>query len=472
MRASTLLPLLLLSACRGEDASDALPVCAVDAPEPGPLHADGTTLRDAHDRVVLLRGVNAGGRSKFAPYAPFDFADGDWDAALDDYLDRLVPWGFSALRVPFSWAAMEPAPGADDEEFLARYDALLDGAADRGLWTIVDFHQDIYAEAFCGDGFPAWTLDDPGEPRHDCPSWFLGYMTDGDVKAAYTRLWSDETGVRTALGEMWDRMAARHADRPGVVGFEIINEPHGGDSSGATWATETLAPFYTELAARVQATAPDALVFFDATGLDAVTASTDLVRPDGDDLVFAPHFYDGTIFSGSGDIKADVEGGLTAWAELGAAWDVPVLIGEMGIQASRDGATEHAAAHYDAMDALGLHGTWWEYSASEELWNDEDLSVTDADGTERAALLDGLVRPFPIAVAGSDARWDFDRETGVFSLSYTAAGGVSEVSIPPRVYPEGVVVTGQGACGEVRDGRLLLSPTGGPVTIAVSPATP
>jgi len=38
---------------------------------------DGTELIDEHDRVVQLRGVNAGGRSKFAPYAPFEFEDYD-----------------------------------------------------------------------------------------------------------------------------------------------------------------------------------------------------------------------------------------------------------------------------------------------------------------------------------------------------------------------------------------------------------
>src|SRR5262249_43056763 len=113
------------------------------------LHTEGTTLRDALGRVVFLRGVDAGGRSKFAPFAPFDFDATGYDAALSAYLDRAASWGVNTLRVPFVWAAVEPTAGAYDADFLARYDALLDGAWARGMYTVVDFHQDVYADVFC-----------------------------------------------------------------------------------------------------------------------------------------------------------------------------------------------------------------------------------------------------------------------------------------------------------------------------------
>ena len=72
---------------------------------------------------------------------------------------------------PFRFINASALDVMDDEAFLARYDALLDGAWARGMYTIVDFHQDVYAETFCGDGFPAWTIPDPKPaPHHDCPS--------------------------------------------------------------------------------------------------------------------------------------------------------------------------------------------------------------------------------------------------------------------------------------------------------------
>jgi hypothetical protein len=46
--------------------------------------------------------------AKFAPFVPFDFSAGGFDASLATYFDRAEAWGFDVLRVPFSWAA----PGA------------------------------------------------------------------------------------------------------------------------------------------------------------------------------------------------------------------------------------------------------------------------------------------------------------------------------------------------------------------------
>ena len=58
--------------------------------------ADGTRFRDSLGRVVVLRGVDAGGRSKFAPFAPFDYAAGAYDVALASYMDRAASWGIDA----------------------------------------------------------------------------------------------------------------------------------------------------------------------------------------------------------------------------------------------------------------------------------------------------------------------------------------------------------------------------------------
>ncbi|MGH7268892.1 MAG: cellulase family glycosylhydrolase, partial [Polyangiaceae bacterium] len=122
------------------------------------LSTAGTSFRDASGRTVLLRGVDAGGRSKLPPYVPFDFAAGQYTAALGAYMDRAASWGIDVMRVPFTWAALEPVEGQDDATWLSLYDQLLDAAWAHGIYTILDFHQDVYSEVYCGDGFPAWTV--------------------------------------------------------------------------------------------------------------------------------------------------------------------------------------------------------------------------------------------------------------------------------------------------------------------------
>ncbi|MFT3773639.1 MAG: cellulase family glycosylhydrolase [Minicystis sp.] len=433
------------------------------------LHADGTRLRDALGRVVILRGVNAGGRSKFTPFVPFDFAEGGFDAALAAYLDRAEAWGLDALRVPFTWAAVEPVQGMDDDAYLARYDALLDGAWKRGMYTIVDFHQDIYAEVFCGDGFPAWTVPDPKPaPHHDCPSWSTAYFNDDGVKAAFDAFWASGSPVQAAYASMWDRMAARYKDRPGVIGFELLNEPGWGTQNLDQFEATTLTDFFSTMIARVQKTAPSSLVFFDATGPDAGVAATSLKRPTGEGIVFAPHYYQLSALGGISGDPARVRLDLAKWQNQARQWDVPVLLGEFGIVNTAAEPAAFMTAHFDALDALGMHGTQWEYSVAKEDWNSEDLSLVRADGTENA-MAAAIVRAYPRAVAGDDVAFAFDAATGGFTLSYTPAAGITEVAVPARLYPAGYDVKISGGCADTGTaGRLLVQAEGGATKVEVT----
>ncbi len=270
------------------------PACIATLPTPGwQLVTHGPRLLDSLGRIVSLRGVNAGGHSKQGPeHLPFDFTAGGFDAALALYLDRAVSWGVDVLRVPFTWAAVEPTKGADDEIYLKRFDALLDAAWARHIWVIVDFHQDVYGEQLCGDGFPSWTLANPGmSSKTNCSLWFSEYVLDADVKSSFDRFWNDSDGIQTAYRSLWDRMIARHKDRPGVIGFEVLNEPGWGNAVQSVFEATTLRDFFGTMAARVNAAAPASLVFFDLPGIDALNGTTSMQKPSGKNLVFAPHYY-------------------------------------------------------------------------------------------------------------------------------------------------------------------------------------
>jgi endoglycosylceramidase len=463
---------LALIGCGGGDtAAPASDTCSLEPPTlpSSHLHADGITLRDALGRVVVLRGVDAGGRSKLAPFAPFDFTSDGYDAALAAYLDRAASWGIDALRVPFVWAAVEPNEGSYDEAFLARYDAFLDAAWARGMFTIVDFHQDVYADVFCGDGFPDWTLAGPlPAPHDDCPNWGGEYLSDPAVQAAFDGFWADGSTVRTSYDALWDMMAKRYAVHPGVVGFEPFNEPGWGTADMTTWESSTLTTFYGEMASRLRTTAPDALFFFDATGVDGVTLSTALSRPIGEGLVFAPHYYQYAALSGTAPDPERVKSDLDQWAARGTAWSVPVLLGEFGAKNSTPDVEAYLSAHFDALDALGMSGTTWEYSVSAELWNGEDLSVVGADGRENPAA-PALVRPYPRAIAGSSVAFSFDSTSRAMTLGYVPSSGVSEVTIPMRAYPAGYAVRVTGGCADSsQPERLLVQADPGAATVEVS----
>jgi endoglycosylceramidase len=473
MRRALLLAAVVLPAC----SSGAAPiptgdagVCSLSAPAlPSThLHTDGTRLRDALGRVVILRGVNAGGRAKFAPYVPFDFAADGFLAASAAYLDRAAAWGINTLRVPFTWAAVEPVQGADDMTFLTRYDVLLQGAAQRGMFTIVDFHQDIYAEALCGDGFPDWTLPQPAPaPHHDCANWSTKYFNDPGVQAAFDAFWAPGSPVMAAYGALWDRLAGHFKDTPGVIGFEPLNEPGWGTASLDTFEATILTDFFTGMIPRLQHTAPDTLIFVDATGPDAGAQATGMGRPAGDGIVFAPHYYQLGALSGTvadaGKVKLDV----TRWMNQARQWDVPLLLGEFGSSNATADTAAYLTAHFDALDALGASGTQWEYSAATELWNSEDLSLVRADGSE-SPMAAAIVRAYPRAVAGDDVAFAYDAATRGLTLAYTPIPGITEVAMPARLYPEGYDVVVTGGCADAGTaGRLLVQATAGAARVEV-----
>jgi endoglycosylceramidase len=414
------------------------------------LSTSGTSFRDASGRQVFLRGVAAGGRSKFAPYVPFDFAAGQYAKALADYMDRAASWGINVLRVPFTWAALEPTMGQDDAAWLSLYDQLLDAAWARGMSTILDFHQDIYSEVYCGDGFPGWTVSNPPAAHHDCPNW-TGEYNNSAVQSAFDRFWAAGSSVQSEYLAAWDVMVARFKDKPGVLGFEPINEPDFGTTANATFSPTTLTSFYSMMVAHMRGAAPQSLVFVDTTYIDGALLSTTLARPSGDGVVFAPHFYP---FDHS---PSAVEAGLKTWANVGASWNVPVFVGEFGLNDTSSATVPYLAANFAAFDTLGLSGSEWEYSVSSDLWNSETFSLVAANGTENP-IAKAILRPFARAVAGSSVKQAYVAASNTFSLSYQASDGVTEVSLPSRAYPSGYDLTLTGACADAtsKPGVLLL----------------
>ncbi len=424
----------------------AWPISPVEV-QNGKLRVDANgVFRDEHGRDIQLRGINTGGRSKWEPFVPFpisvEASVGAVKAAAEPFFARLHGWGLDTVRMPFSWEALEPTPDGFDERYLERYEAMVDVAWAHGLRVIIDFHQDVYASPFCGDGFPLWTIaGEYGPPRRDCENWGVGYIANLDVQAAFDRFWANADGLQDRYLRMWEVMAERLADHPGVLGLELINEPGWGSApSIQAWKQSTLNPFHTAVIAHLRGVVGDEpLIFFNNTGIEAVGLTQTLhLRPEGEGLVYAPHMYDGGLITGSLALGHEPEPVVQSIAEFCRTSGVAGLIGEFGYHIAAVGGDLWLTRAMDSIDAWRLSATLWEYSHNETLWNHEDISVIDADGTERP-VLDVYVRPWLRAVAGDNPEFAWDAEAGVGSAGWASDGGVSELVFPPRLFPAGPV---------------------------------
>ncbi|MDX6652491.1 MAG: endoglycosylceramidase, partial [Solirubrobacterales bacterium] len=125
-----------------------------------PLGHSGRWITDAQGRVVTLHGVNM--VYKVAPYDP---AGAGFDAEDIDFLARK---GFNTVRLGLIYKAIEPNPGSYNDRYLNHVAATQRALARRGIYSLLDFHQDLYNERFQGEGWPDWAVQDdglPAEPR-------------------------------------------------------------------------------------------------------------------------------------------------------------------------------------------------------------------------------------------------------------------------------------------------------------------
>jgi len=163
--------------------------------------------------------------------------------------------------------------------------------------TILDFHQDVLSPRLCGEGAPLWvnaTREALGglpfplplglRPVGNLPSglpncsaapepigWSSYYFSDTcgrAFEALYTDAAPQHLGTQVAL--LWAAVAAAFAGHPGVLAYELLNEPWVGDSiehpdyllqPGKADAAQ-LAPFYARLHAAIRQHDNDTMLLY------------------------------------------------------------------------------------------------------------------------------------------------------------------------------------------------------------------
>ena len=144
---------------------------------------------------------------KVAPFYPAAGPFGPSDAA---YLRSL---GFTAIRVGVLWEALEPQPGVYDDAYLNHIAGTVNLLRRYGIVSILDFHQDQYNEAFLGEGFPAWSVQDDGLPNPPI-AFPAGYETNPAVQRAFENFWADKpgpggVGLQERYAAAWAHVAKR-----------------------------------------------------------------------------------------------------------------------------------------------------------------------------------------------------------------------------------------------------------------------
>ncbi|MGS0684700.1 cellulase family glycosylhydrolase [Nakamurella sp. GG22] len=337
------------------------------------LHTDGSRIVTETGDEVIVRAVNWFGMetSNCAPH-------GLWQISLDQAMDQIASFGFTAIRLPYSSECLAGSgssvsgvdsrvnPDLQQLSPLQIMDRVVDAAAARNLQIILDRHRPD-----SGSQSELWYTD-----RFPEQQWI-----------------SD-----------WVSLAERYRDRPTVIGADLHNEPHGSACWGCGDPATDWAAAATRAGDAVLAVNPHWLIFVEGVerqhtggstwwggGLaDAAAHPIELAVPH--QLVYSAHDYPASVFAQTWFAATDYPGNLPAmwdrnWGYLQQQEIAPVLLGEFGTKL----ATESDRAWLDTLvryiDDRKVSFAYWSYNPNS---GDTGGLVADDWRTPQQAKLDAL----------------------------------------------------------------------------------
>ncbi len=243
---------VLLASC-GTGAPDSSRSTPDPAQGPvGPLRATGgPALVDRDGRTVLLHGVDL--VYKIPPYE-VEVGGAGRNVLTAHEVQGMAQLGFTAVRLGIIWKGLEPgsdpiddpafctagtprASGPDPfdptvfDSYMTRLEDTVSLLARYGIFSLIDMHQDVYNEAFGGEGAPNWAVCTDGitpRPQRHLADWSINYTGPG-VTQAYEHLWTNDVvgDLQGRLDTLWAKIASRFRGNPWVIGYDPFNEPYG-----------------------------------------------------------------------------------------------------------------------------------------------------------------------------------------------------------------------------------------------------
>lgn len=215
---------------------------------------------DGVRRSTIFHGVNV--VYKVDPYIPTTNDTFDPQLSLNDAdIENMVEWGFNFVRLGVMWEAVERKPGEYDMVYLNKVNDLINKLGSRGIYTMVDAHQDVFARTICGEGMPTFYITDdlldhtchgPDLPwaqhlygtcqsmaafefKTDENGWplisecnknsFVRYYSTAESLSAFEMLYQNTNGLQDKFMAYWDEVAKFFAPNQYVIGYDPINEP-------------------------------------------------------------------------------------------------------------------------------------------------------------------------------------------------------------------------------------------------------
>ncbi|TPX47622.1 hypothetical protein SeMB42_g00399 [Synchytrium endobioticum] len=432
------------------------------------VNLDTHAFIDANGRTRLFRGVNV--VYKVHPWHPLtDVWHPQFSFSRED-IELLADLNINAIRLGIQWPGVEPVRGQYNQTYLDVVKSIIRRCEEKGIYILVDFHQDSLSEKFCGEGLPlwavevsersafplpletkSWTTDERGIPlREDClkHNWPT-YQTTVAGSQAYQNLYDDKDGIRTAFGQFWQTVATELKEFRNILGYDLINEPF----AGAIYRNPALLvpgaadrinlqPFYNSISEAIRQVDQQSIIFFESVTWDnLVVGFSD--TPGGQQYknrtaLSYHHYYP---LPNIARLEPTIKDRLKDVSRLKTG----MMLTEFDIAYENQGR-EHVRDLVEALDVADKYfqsWTGWEFKPFYPMTGFGDSLIDPVTGEIRWPMVQVYSRTYAHAVAGKLINHKFDMETGKFDLKYeiTNVAATTEIRIMKRVhYPNGYAV--------------------------------
>lgn len=468
------------------------------------------TLHDRHffdpqGRQVLLHGINLVDKNPASGYLSFS------DPAI---FTALRNWGLNCVRLGVIWDGLEPEPGKIAHSYLDGLERQVALAWSSGLYVFLDMHQDLYSRLF-SDGAPAWaTLSGDQLNPPNAGVWSDAYFTNPAVQTALDRFWAnapapDGQGLQEHYAQVWQALAQRFAHRPGIIGFDLMNEPFPGSAAAdsqllmlaegarllaekegaasldleqvaarwldasqrialleklggaeeygrviaaaypiyAAFESGPLMAFYRRLAQALTASGSNVPLFLETSMGSNMGIPSAIQALPGVEQVYAPHGYDLVVDTDqiAHSSPERVRLIFQRHAETAARLGLPMVVGEWGAFGFWDGTLPAARAVVGEFEKLQCGETYWAFER----------------GLEKAPCFRAIHRPYPERLAGRLLHACYDAAANRFECAWQES---ASVAAPSRIYlPDWLKPAAD---------RLQIEPAGSAFLLEQIPAAP
>ena len=259
---------------------------------------------DEYGRVKLFHGANY--VNKGFPWYPQDLTN-------QTHLDNLKLWGFNSVRLGVMWTGLRPDIKTVNTTYLNIILKIIDDLSQRGIYVIIDLHQDMMSTKFGAyDGVPRWLVDRLPSASIAPYPWpfknenlgFKAYLTDS-CGSAFQSLYSNKNNFQDYLSEYWAIVSKAMSNLTSIIGYELINEPWAGDLYlnpsillPGIAGRYNLMPMYDNLSKIIRNYDNETLIFYEPVTwgiiLNGQIVGTGFTKAPGDDpskTVLSWHYY-------------------------------------------------------------------------------------------------------------------------------------------------------------------------------------